>query len=342
MPVKVGINGFGRIGRNILRASLKNNEIEIRAVNDLSSPGNLAHLLKYDSLYGKFPGEIQYTREEFLLVNDREIHFYNQPRPENIPWEEQGIDIVIEATGHFKARDELEKHLSAGAKKVILTTPGKDMDITIVMGVNQDKYQPDEHHIISNASCTTNALAPVVKVLEEYFGIENGLMITVHAYTNDQRLLDLPHEDPRRSRAANLSIIPTTTGAARAVAQVMPEALGKMDGLALRVPTPTVSLLDFTAQLKKHTDAEEVNQAFEKASHSREMEGILGVSFEPLVSIDYRGEPRSTVVDALSTMVAGGNLVKVITWYDNEWGYSQRALDLAALVAKKMPVLAGA
>ena len=339
MPVKVGINGFGRIGRNVLRVAQESQAIAITAINDLGSTKNLTHLLKYDSLYGKFPGDIKYNDEDSITVNGRKINFFHQMRPEEIPWKDYGVDIVIEATGKFKTRGELVEHLAGGAKKVILTTPGKDMDVTVVMGVNHEDIK-DEHEIISNASCTTNALAPIVKVLEEKFGIEKGLMLTAHAYTNDQQLLDLPHDDPRRARAANLSIIPTTTGAAKAVSLVVPEAKGKMDGMAVRVPTPTVSLIDFVAHLRKKTNADEVNAAFTQEARGK-MKGILGVSDEPLVSIDYKGSPYSTVVDTLSTMVVGDDLVKVISWYDNEWGYSVRVVDLVEYVAKKMLAPAG-
>lgn len=334
MPVKIGINGFGRIGRNVLRIAQESQSIAITAINDLGSTKNLTHLFKYDSLYGKFQGDIKYNDEDSITVNGRKINFFHQMRPEKIPWKEYDVDIVIEATGKFKTRGELQEHLVGGAKKVILTTPGKDMDVTVVMGVNQEDLK-EEHEIISNASCTTNALAPVVKVLEEKFGIEKGVMMTAHAYTNDQQLLDLPHDDPRRARAANLSIIPTTTGAAKAVSLVLPEVLGKLDGMAIRVPTPTVSLIDFVAQLKKKTNADEVNAAFTKESRGK-MKGILGVSDEPLVSIDYKGSPYSTVVDTLSTIVMGDDLVKVISWYDNEWGYSVRVVDLVELAAHKM------
>lgn len=335
MTIKIGINGFGRIGRNVLRASLESKKVQVTAINDLGSTKNLAHLLKYDSLYGKFPEEVEYKNEDQIYVGGRGIKFFHQGEPEKIPWGKEGVDIVVESTGRFKTRPRLEGHLKGGARKVILTTTGKDLDVTVVMGVNQEEYNPREHHFISNASCTTNALAPLVKVLEEAFGIEKGLMVTIHAYTNDQKLLDLPHDDPRRSRAAGLSMIPTTTGAAQAVSLVFPHDLGEIDGLSIRVPTPTVSLIDFVALLKKNTSTDQVNEAFEKASREG-LKDILGVSQEPLVSVDYRGSSYSTVVDTLSTMVAGGNLVKVLSWYDNEWGYSQRTLDLTEYVAEKI------
>lgn len=339
MPVKVGINGFGRIGRLVLRAALGSKAIEINAINDLGTAKNLAHLLKFDSIYGKFQGEVRYNDENSISVNGREVKFYHYSNPEEIPWGEQGIDIVIDSTGVFKTGSDLGRHLKGGAKKVILTAPGKDLDVTIVMGVNEEAYDPDRHTIISNASCTTNGLAPVAKVLEQRFGIEKGVMTTVHAYTNDQKLLDLPHSDLRRARAANISMIPTTSGAAKAVSLVMPELKGKIDGMAIRVPIPTVSVIDLVVKLKKTTSREEVNVAFQEASRG-ELKKILGVSYEPLVSIDYKGESHSTVVDTLSTMVMEGDLVKVISWYDNEWGYSERVVDLTELVAEKILTLA--
>jgi len=340
MPVNVGINGFGRIGRNVLRAALESSNIQITAVNDLGSAKNLGHLLKYDSLYGKFPGKVEYKKEDSLYVNDREIKFYHEREPKNIPWGDEGIDVVIEATGIFKSKSELEQHLVGGAKKVVLTAPGKDVDTTVVMGVNHKDYNPEKHNIISNASCTTNGLAPVAKVLEDKFGIEEGIMTTIHAYTNDQKLLDLPHDDLRRARAANISMIPTTSGAARAVSLVLPQLEGKIDGIAIRVPVPIVSVIDFVVQLKKKANAEEVNAAFQESSRGN-LEGILGVSQEPLVSIDYKGDSHSTVVDLLSTMMMENGMLKIISWYDNEWGYSMRVVDLTEYIAEKILSPAG-
>ncbi|MGB9813647.1 MAG: type I glyceraldehyde-3-phosphate dehydrogenase [Thermovenabulum sp.] len=335
MGIKVGINGFGRIGRNSFKAALKNHpDIEIVAINDLMDPATLAHLLKYDSVFGRFEGSVE-AKEKSIVVNGKEIRIFAEKDPGNIPWKELGVDIVVESSGVFTSKDKAVLHIEkGGAKKVIITAPAKDEDITIVMGVNHEKYNPREHHVISNASCTTNCLAPVAKVLMDNFGIIKGLMNTVHSYTNDQRILDLPHKDLRRARAAALNIIPTTTGAAKAVALVIPELKGKLNGFALRVPTPTVSIVDFTALLGKSVTAEEVNEALRAASEGP-MKGILGYTEEPLVSMDFKGSEYSSIVDGLSTMVIEGDFVKVIAWYDNEWGYSCRVMDLVKYIAER-------
>lgn len=333
MAIRVGINGFGRIGRNVFRSAFNDNNIEFVAVNDLTSPATLAHLLKYDSVHGRFPGEVKAT-ENSIIVNGKEIKVLAEKDPAQLPWKDLGVDYVIESTGFFRSRDKAAKHLEAGAKKVIITAPAKNEDITIVMGVNQDKYDPAKHHIVSNASCTTNCLAPAAKVLNDTFGIKRGLMTTVHSYTNDQRILDLPHEDLRRARAAALSIIPTTTGAAVAVGLVLPELKGKLDGFSMRVPTPDVSMVDLVAELGKPATKDEINNAL-KAAAAGPMKGILDVSDEPLVSMDYLGDSHSSIVDAASTLVMDGNFVKLIAWYDNEWGYSVRVVDLVKFMASK-------
>jgi len=334
MTIRVAINGFGRIGRNSFKAAIENyRDIEIIAINDLYDTETLAHLLKYDSVFGKFPGDVK-GKEGALEVNGKEIRVTAEKDPVNLPWGELGVDVVIESTGVFRSREKAAKHIEAGAKKVIITAPAKGEDITIVLGVNEEKYDPEKHHIISNASCTTNCLAPVVKILNDKFGVEKGLMTTVHSYTNDQRILDLPHSDLRRARAAALSIIPTTTGAAKAVTLVLPELKGKLNGFALRVPTPTVSITDFVAVVKKNVTEEEINNAFKEAAEG-DLKGILGYSDEPLVSMDYKGNSLSSIVDGLSTIVIDGNLVKVVSWYDNEWGYSCRVIDLVHYIAKK-------
>lgn len=334
MTVRVGINGFGRIGRNAFKAALeKGSDIEFVAVNDLTDPATLAHLLKYDSLFGRFKGTVEAT-EDSMIVNGKEIKILKETDPAKLPWGDLGVDIVIESTGRFTKREDAAKHLQGGAKKVIISAPAKNEDITIVMGVNEDKYDPANHHIISNASCTTNCLAPVAKVLDDNFGIVRGMMTTVHSYTNDQRILDLPHSDLRRARAAAESIIPTTTGAAKAVALVLPHLKGKLNGMAMRVPTPTVSITDFVAELNKDVTVEEVNGAL-KAAAEGPMKGILAYCEEPLVSVDFRGDSHSSIVDALSTMVIEGNMVKVVAWYDNEWGYSNRVIDLVEYIASK-------
>lgn len=333
MTVTIGINGFGRIGRNTFRAALENEDTQIVAVNDLTDNATLAHLLKYDSLYGIFKREVS-IKGDSLVVDGREIKVTAEVHPEKIPWKDMGVDVVIEATGKFRTHHDASLHLKGGAQKVIVTTPVNDADIIIVMGLNHKQYNPDEHKILSNASCTTNGLAPVVKVLHETFGIDKGLMNTTHAYTNDQQLLDLPHPDMRRARAAAINMIPTTTGAAKIIGKLIPELKGKIDGFAIRVPTPTVSIVDFVAVLKKDTTAEEVNNALKKASQG-ELKGFLGYADEPLVSMDYKGSPYSSVVDSLLTMMIGGNMVRVVAWYDNEWGYSQRVADLAVYVAEQ-------
>jgi glyceraldehyde 3-phosphate dehydrogenase len=334
MAVKVGINGFGRIGRLTLRSALeRKKDIEIVAVNDLTDPRTNAHLLKYDSSYGRYPGEVSATQDS-IRVDGREIKVIAEMDPAKIGWSKYGVEIVIESTGHFTDATKAAAHKQGGAKKVVISAPAKNEDITIVLGVNQDKYQPDKHHIISNASCTTNGTAPLVKVLNDSFGIRQGLMTTAHSYTNDQRLLDMYHRDLRRARAAALNIVPTTTGAARAVTLVIPELKGRLDGIALRVPTPTVSIVDFVADVEKTTTVDEVKQAF-RAAAGGELKGILEYCDQPLVSTDFKGDPASSIFDALSTMVIGGNMVKVLGWYDNEWGYSCRLVDLVAFIADK-------
>ena len=336
MPIRVAINGFGRIGRNVLRAAYlsDDSEIEIVALNDLTDNDMLGHLLKYDSVHGIFPGEVTVS-DAGLEVDGRAIEVFSERDPTDLAWGDLGVDIVVESTGFFRSRDQAAKHLDAGAKKVIISAPAKNEDITIVLGVNHAKYDPAEHHVISNASCTTNCLAPVVKVLMEEFGFRRGLMNTVHAYTNDQALLDVPHSDKRRARAAALSMIPTTTGAAKATALVIPEVEGKLDGMALRVPTPDVSVVDLVAELETETTEEAVNEAFRQAA-SGSLAGILDLCDEPLVSVDFTGNPHSSIVDGPSTKIIDGGLVKVLSWYDNEWGYSQRVVDLAAYIGERL------
>jgi glyceraldehyde 3-phosphate dehydrogenase (phosphorylating) len=333
--VKIGINGFGRIGRNVFKALVKNysDSIEVVAINDLTNPATLAHLLKYDSLYGKFEGEVE-AKEGAIVINGKEIKIFAERNPKDLPWGDLGVDIVIESTGLFRSREKAQLHIEGGAKKVLISAPAKDEDITIVLGVNEEDYKPEEHNIISNASCTTNCLAPFAKILDREFGIVSGLMTTIHSYTNDQSILDAPHSDLRRARAAAESMIPTTTGAAKAVALVLPQLKGKLNGMAVRVPTPTVSITDLVCEIGKVATAEEINAAFKKASEG-ELKGILGFSEEPLVSIDYRGDERSSIVDGLSTMVSGKQ-VKVVSWYDNESGYSNRLADLTKYVADKL------
>ncbi len=330
---KVAINGFGRIGRNVLRAALNSTEIEIVAINDLTDASVLAHLLKYDSIHGVFPPAIT-ADDSHISVDGKKILVCSEKDPAKLPWKELGIDIVIESTGLFTHREEAAKHLRAGAKKVIISAPGQDVDITVCMGVNETEYNPEKHHILSNASCTTNCLAPVAKVLLAEFGIVKGLMTTIHSYTNDQKILDLPHKDLRRARAAGVSMIPTTTGAAKAVSLVLPELKGKLDGMAIRVPTPNVSLIDLVVETTRATTADEVNTALKNAAQS-DLEGILEYCDLPLVSRDFNGNPASSTVDALSTRVIDGNMVKVLAWYDNEWGYSNRVLDLTEYLAKQ-------
>ncbi|HJP14656.1 MAG: type I glyceraldehyde-3-phosphate dehydrogenase [Nitrospinota bacterium] len=326
MTIQVGINGFGRIGRNLLRAALGDPEINFVAVNDLTDPKTLAHLLKYDSVHGRFEGEVEAGDGE-IVVNGKAIKVLSERDPANLPWEELGVEVVIESTGIFTKRPGAEKHLKAGAKKVIISAPATDEDITIVLGVNDDKYDPAKHHIISNASCTTNCLAPVAKVLHEKFKINHGLMTTTHAYTNDQKILDLPHSDLRRARAAAVSMIPTSTGAAKAVSLVLPELKGRLDGMAIRVPTQDVSVVDLVAEVDSEVTAEEVNTALREAAEGP-LKGILEYTEEPLVSVDFLGNPASSTVDALSTKVIGTKMVKVLSWYDNEWGFSCRMVDM--------------
>ncbi len=335
MTAKIGINGFGRIGRQVLRAlgEYYPETIEVVAINDLFDAETNAHLLKYDSNYGHFPGQVA-VKGNNLLVNGRAIRVFAEREPAKLPWDELGVSVVVESTGVFTEASKAAWHIEAGAKKVIITAPAKNEDITIVLGVNEDKYDPQKHHIISNASCTTNCLAPAAKVVHEAFGIIKGLMTTIHSYTNDQRILDLPHKDLRRARAAALNIIPTTTGAARAVALVIPELAGKFDGIALRVPTPTVSVVDFVATVEKPTTTEELRAAF-KAAAEGPLKGILGYSEAPLVSMDYKGDPRSSIVDGPFTQVLQGDMVKVVAWYDNEWGYSCRVADLIDYIVRK-------
>jgi glyceraldehyde 3-phosphate dehydrogenase len=334
MSIKVGINGFGRIGRNAFKAALaKGTDFEIVAVNDVTDPETLAHLLKYDSCFGKFDGEVK-AKESAIIVNGKEIKITAIRNPAELPWKELGVDVVLESTGLFTKKADAEKHIQAGAKKVVISAPATDEDITIVMGVNEDKYDPAAHHIISNASCTTNCLAPVAKVIDNEFGVIKGLMTTIHSYTNDQRILDLPHKDLRRARAGAVSLIPTTTGAAKAVALVLPQLKGKLNGFSMRVPTPAVSVVDVVFELSKPATRDTVNAALKKASENG-LAGILGYSDEPLVSIDYKGDARSSIVDAQSTMVIGDDMIKVISWYDNEWGYSNRAVDLMSYIIKK-------
>ncbi len=335
MAVKVGINGFGRIGRNILRAAKKiGADFELVAVNDLTDAKTLAHLLKYDSNFGVLESEVKVDGDS-IVVDGQSIKVMAIRNPEEIPWKDLGVDIAIECTGLFTARENASKHLTAGAKKVIISAPAKNPDITIVMGVNHEKYNPDSHNIISNASCTTNCLTPVAKVVRDNFGIVKGLMTTIHSYTNDQQILDLPHKDLRRARAAGLSMIPTTTGAARAVAEVIPELKGKMDGMAIRVPTPNVSVVDVVFQLEKTTTTEDLNAALKRASEG-ELKGVLGYTDEPLVSKDFNGNPNSSIVDGLSTSVMEGNMAKILTWYDNEWGFSNRVIDLIKHISSSL------
>lgn len=333
MSIRVGINGFGRIGRNVFRSAFDDSNIEFVAVNDLTSPKTLAHLLKYDSVHGRFPGDVE-ASDDAIIVNGKPIKVLAQRNPAELPWGELGVDYVVESTGFFRSRDKAQLHLDAGAKKVIISAPAKGEDITIVMGVNHEQYDPARHHILSNASCTTNCLAPVAKVLHDAFTIKRGLMTTIHSYTNDQRILDLPHEDLRRARAAAMSIIPTTTGAALAVGLVLPELKGKLDGYSMRIPTPNVSMVDLVAKLGSDTTSEEINAAFRRAEAGA-LKGILGVSDEPLVSVDFIGDSRSAIVDGATTTVMDGDFVKVIAWYDNEWAYSVRVIDLIKYMDSK-------
>ena len=332
MAVNVGINGFGRIGRLFFRAAYKDPSLRIVAVNDITDAKTLAHLLKYDSVHGRFEASVE-AKENAIVVNGKEVQVLACKDAADLPWGKLGVEIVIESTGRYTDRDGAGKHLAAGAKRVIISSPAKGEDATFVMGVNEKTFDPAKHFILSNASCTTNCLAPVAKVLLDTFGIERGLMTTIHAYTNDQKILDLPHKDLRRARAAGMSMIPTTTGAAKAVSLVIPELKGRLDGMAIRVPTPNVSVVDFTAELSKSATAEEINAAMKKASDGP-MKGILQYVDEPLVSVDFNHDPASSSFDALSTKVIGGKMVKVLAWYDNEWGYSCRLVDLAKYVSK--------
>ncbi|MFC3799295.1 type I glyceraldehyde-3-phosphate dehydrogenase [Cohnella sp. GCM10012308] len=333
MTVKIGINGFGRIGRNVFRASLNNPEVEVVAINDLTDVNTLKHLLKYDTTHGKLNATVE-AGEGALIVNGKTIKVFAERDPGNLPWASVGAEIVVESTGIFTAKEKAELHLKGGAKKVIISAPATNEDITIVMGVNEDKYDPSAHTILSNASCTTNCLAPFAKVINDQFGIVKGMMTTIHSYTNDQSVLDLPHKDLRRARAAAENIIPSTTGAAKAVSLVLPELKGKLNGMSFRVPTPNVSVTDLVAEVKGNVTVDEINAAL-KAAAEGPLKGILNYSDEPLVSSDYNGDPASSTIDALSTMVVEGNMVKVVSWYDNEWGYSNRVVDLAAFVASK-------
>jgi len=333
MSIKVGINGFGRIGRNIFRAAAADPEIEFLAVNDITDAKTLAHLLKYDSVLGPFKGDVKAT-DDALIVDGKKVKVLAVKDPADLPWKDLGVDIVVESTGKWTKRPDVIKHIeNAGAKKVIVSAPATDPDATIVLGVNEKTYDPAKHHILSNASCTTNCLAPVAKVLHENFGIEKGFMTTIHAYTNDQKILDQPHKDLRRARAAAVSQIPTTTGAAKAVGLVLPELKGKIDGIAIRVPTPNVSLVDLVALMKRPVTDKEVNEAFKKAAEGA-LKGILAYTDEPLVSVDFMSNPHSAIVDGLSTKVLDGNLLKVMAWYDNEWGYSCRCVDLIKYIAR--------
>lgn len=336
MAIRVGINGFGRIGRQVLRAMREfyPNEIDVVAFNDLGDLPTMAHLFRYDSNYGRYPGNIEVT-DNSLIVDGDEIKALAEKDPAALGWGDLGVDIVIESTGRFTDKDSASKHLTAGAKKVIISAPAKNEDITVCLGVNEEMYDPAKHNVISNASCTTNCLAPAAKVINDKFGIVRGLMTTIHSYTNDQQILDLPHKDLRRARAAALNIIPTTTGAAKAVALVIPELKGKFDGFSVRVPTPTVSLVDFVAELSTEITKDEMIAAFEEAAAGR-MQGVLGVSHEPLVSMDFKGDSRSSIIDVESCQVLGGNFIKVVSWYDNEWGYSCRVADLTNIVGNKL------
>ncbi len=335
MGVKVGINGFGRIGRNVFRAAFGREDFEVVAVNDLTDANTLAMLLQYDSVHGQFPYPVEADGSD-LVVNGKHVKVLSERDPANLKWKELGVEVVIESTGLFTDKAKAELHItSGGAKKVIISAPAKNEDITIVMGVNHDKYVPSAHHVISNASCTTNCLAPLAKVLHEEFGILHGLMTTVHSYTNDQQILDLPHKDLRRARAAGLSIIPTTTGAAKAVSLVLPELKGKLNGFSMRVPTPNVSVVDLTAELNQSVTVEEVNAALKKASEEGSLKGYLAYTDKPLVSKDFNGDSHSSIVDALSTMVIEEKMVKVVSWYDNEWGYSNRVVDLTSYLIQK-------
>ncbi|MBA9025850.1 MULTISPECIES: glyceraldehyde-3-phosphate dehydrogenase [Bacillaceae] len=337
MSTRIAINGFGRIGRMVFRQAIVDNDLVVTAINASYPAETLAHLIKYDTIHGKFEGDV-FAEQDAIIVNGRRVQLLNNRDPKLLPWKELDVDIVIEATGKFNHREKAALHIEAGAKKVVLTAPGKNEDVTIVMGVNEDILDVNHHFVISNASCTTNCLAPVAKILDEQFGIENGLMTTVHAYTNDQKNLDNPHKDLRRARACGQSIIPTSTGAAKALSLVLPQLTGKIHGMALRVPTPNVSLVDLVVDVRCDVTVEEVNDAFRKASEGA-FAGILEISMEPLVSIDFNTSPQSATIDGLSTMVIGQRKIKVLAWYDNEWGYSKRVVDLVKLVGTKMKSL---
>jgi glyceraldehyde 3-phosphate dehydrogenase len=332
MTIRVGINGFGRIGRNVLRASLDNKGLEFVAVNDLTDARTLAHLMKYDSVHGRFDAQVEVGGNS-ITVDGKRMGVTAIRDPGQLPWGELGVEVVVESTGRFLDRASASKHLEAGAKKVVISAPAKDPDVTIVLGVNEAAYDPANHHILSMGSCTTNCLAPIAKILSDEFGIEYGLMTTTHAYTNDQVILDFPHSDLRRARSAAMSMIPTTTGAATALSLVIPELRGKMDGMAIRVPTPNVSVVDLVAWLKKETTIDEVNATFQRYAQGK-MKGILNYTEEPLVSIDFNGDPHSSTVDGLSTKVIGGKMVKVISWYDNEWGFSKRMGEFLIFISK--------
>jgi glyceraldehyde 3-phosphate dehydrogenase len=341
MTARVAINGFGRIGRQSLKALLQRGiGVDVVAVNDLADAAMNAHLFKHDSTYGAYPGVVEHTTDE-LLVDRRPIKVFTEPDPSKLPWADLGVDIVLESTGKFRDPGKAQAHLDAGARKVIISAPAQGADVTVVLGVNDGAYEPNSHHIISNASCTTNCLVPTVKVVHDLAGIERGLMNTVHSYTTSQRLLDMAHKDARRARAAAQNIVPTTSGATKSLGQVLPELAGRFDGFALRVPTATVSVVDFTADVRRPTSVDAINEAF-RTAEAGPMKGILGVSDEPLVSSDFRGDSRSAIVDSVLTMVTGGTLVKVIAWYDNEWGFSCRVADLIGLVAARLPVPATA
>ncbi len=334
MAIKVAINGFGRIGRNFFRSCLGNDDIQIVAVNDLTDAKTLAHLLKYDSVHGICDADIGCSDDKCLTINKGNVQVFSERDPSNLPWKALGVDVVIESTGFFTKRADAAKHLDAGASFVLISAPSPDPDIMVCLGVNEDKLDPAKHKIISNASCTTNCLAPMAKVVNDNFGIVKGLMTTIHSYTNDQSILDLPHKDLRRSRSAAISMIPTSTGAAKAVGKVLPELDGKLDGMSVRVPTPNVSVVDLVVELERDVTAEEVNAKLKEASEGA-MKGILGYTDEPVVSVDFNGDPRSSIIDSLVTSVIGGNMVKLLSWYDNEWGYSNRLKDLALLLASK-------
>jgi glyceraldehyde 3-phosphate dehydrogenase len=333
MTIKVGVNGFGRIGRNILRAAQGEAAIEWVAVNDIADAKTLAHLFKYDSVHGIYPGEVA-AKENAILIDGREVRVFAEKDPARLNWKEMGVEIVVESTGLFTDREKAQVHMTAGgAKKVLISAPAKGEDLTLVMGVNDYLYDPEKHHILSNASCTTNCLAPFTKVLHDHFSVKRGLMTTIHSYTNDQRILDLAHKDLRRARAAAMSMIPTTTGAAKAVGLVLPELKGKLNGFSLRVPTPDVSVVDLVAEIERNATVQEINAALKEAAAGK-LKGILAYTDEPLVSIDFLGNPHSAIIDGASTMVIEGNLIKVLAWYDNEWGFSNRMIDLIRLVAK--------